>query len=61
MKNPSKKVIGTYSLKSKKVSVPQGGLKTFKFTIKKSKLKLKSTQDLRNSSTSTDGQYLTNR
>ncbi len=61
VKNPSKKVIGTYSLKSKKVSVPQGGLKTFKFTIKKSKLKLKSTQDLRNSSTSTDGQYLTNR
>lgn len=60
VKNSAKKTIGTYSLKSKKVSILQGGSKTFKFTIKKSKLKLKSTQDLRNSSATTGkGQYLT--
>lgn len=62
VKNPSKKTIGTYSLKKKNVTINQGGSKDFKFTIKKSKLKIKSTQDLRNSSASTgNGQYLTNR
>lgn len=59
VKNPSKKTIGTYTLtkKDKDVSIPQGGMKTFKFTIKKSKLKIKSTQDLRNSSATPKGSF----
>lgn len=47
VKNKSGKTIGTYSAKSKKVSIPHGGSKTFTFTVKKAKLKQKSTQDLR--------------
>ena len=47
VKNKSGKVIGTYTLKSKKVSITHGKTKTLTFTIKKSKLKQKKTQDLR--------------
>lgn len=49
-KNSSNKVIGTYTIKSQKVSILQGGQKTFTYTIKKAKLKQKKTQDLRNAS-----------
>ena len=47
VKNKSGKVIGTYSAKSKKVSIIHGGQKTLTFTVKKAKLKQKPTQDLR--------------
>lgn len=47
VKNKSGKVIGTYSAKSQNVSILQGGQKSFTYTIKKAKLKQKSTQDLR--------------
>lgn len=47
VKNKSGKVIGTYRSKSKNVSIPQGGSKAVTYTIKKAKLKQKSTQDLR--------------
>lgn len=57
VKNPTGKVIGTYSLKSKKTTILQGGQKTFTFTIKKSKLKQKKTQDLRNSSVKSSWRY----
>lgn len=57
VKNKSGKVIGTYSLKNKKVSILHGGTKTFTFTIKKSKLKQKKTQDLRNASVKPSWKY----
>jgi len=47
VKNKSGKTIGTYSAKTKKTSILHGGQKTFTFTVKKSKLKQKSKQDLR--------------
>lgn len=53
-KNASGKVIGTYSLSKKNVSIPVGTYKDFTFTIKKSKLKIKKA-DLRNSTVSFDG------
>lgn len=58
VKNSSKKTIGTYTLKSKTVSIPQGSTMNFKFTIKKSKLKIKSIQDLRDSYPITGGQSI---
>lgn len=53
-KNASGKVIGTYSLGKKNVSIPVGTYKDFTFTIKKSKLKIKKA-DLRNSTVSFAG------
>ena len=53
-KNASGKVIGTYSLSKKNVSIPVGTYKDFTFTIKKSKLKIKKA-DLRNSTVSFAG------
>lgn len=53
-KNASGKVIGTYSLSKKNVSIPVGTYKDFTFTIKKSKLKIKKA-DLRNSTVSFNG------
>ncbi|MBR1743931.1 MAG: Ig-like domain-containing protein [Lachnospiraceae bacterium] len=46
----SGKSVGVYSLKKKKVTISNGGTKNFTFKIKKSKLKLKKTQDLRKAS-----------
>ena len=48
VKNKSGKVIGTYSKKKASTTILQGGKKSFTYTIKKSQLKQKSTQDLRN-------------
>lgn len=59
VKNKSNQVIGTYSLKTKKVSILHGGQKAFTFTIKKAKLKKKTTQDLRNASAKASGKYYT--
>lgn len=50
VKNTAGKKIGTYKLSKKKVNIPQGGQKSYTFTIKKSQLKIKSKQDLRNAS-----------
>lgn len=49
VKTKEGKLIGTYSLKSKKTSIGQYATKSFTYKIKKSKLKLKKTQDLRQS------------
>lgn len=57
VKNKSGKVIGTYTQKLKKTTILQGGQKSFTYTIKKSKLKQKSTQDLRNSTVKTSWKY----
>lgn len=48
VKNKSGKTIGTYKLNKKNVSILHGGQKSFTFTLKKSQMKLKTTQDLRN-------------
>jgi SLAP domain-containing protein len=48
VKNKSGKVIGTYTTKNKKITILQNSTKSCTFTIKKSKLKIKTTQDLRN-------------
>lgn len=58
VKNKSGKIIGKYTLKSKKTTILQGGQKTFTYTIKKSKLKQKKTQDLRNASVSSSWRYI---
>lgn len=58
IKNKSGKVIGTYTLKSKKTTILQGGQKSFTYTIKKSKLKQKKTQDLRNASVTSSWKYI---
>lgn len=50
------KTIGTYSVKSKSMSLSSGSTKDFSVTIKKSKLKIKKA-DLRNSTYSTSGTY----
>lgn len=55
--NDEGKRIGTYSVKSKSLSVKSGSSKDFTLTIKKSKLKIKKA-DLRNSSYSVDGSYV---
>ncbi len=52
LKNKSNKKIGSISIKNKKLTVLQGGTKTLKYTIKKSKLSLKTTQDLPNATPS---------
>lgn len=57
VKNKSGKVIGKYTLKSKKATILQGGQKTFTYTIKKAKLKQKKTQDLRNASVKSSWRY----
>jgi SLAP domain-containing protein len=59
VKNASGKTIGTYKLSSKDVSIPSGSVKDFSFTIKKSALKIKKKQDLRNAKVSAyaDGYY----
>lgn len=57
VKNQSGKVIGTYSLGSKNVTILHGHSKSFTYTIKKSKLKLKKTQDLRNAKSVPTWQY----
>jgi len=58
VKNQSGKTIGTFSKKSAKTTILQGGQKTFTYTIKKAKLKQKKTQDLRNSSVKTSWNYM---
>lgn len=50
------KLVGTYKLSKKSVSIPSGSTKDLSFTIKKSSLK-KKTADLRNSSITCDGIY----
>lgn len=50
------KTIGTYSAKSKSLSVANGATKDFSVTIKKSSLKIKKA-DLRNATYKTDGEY----
>lgn len=57
VKTDTGKTIGTYSLKSKKVSVAQGESKDYSITIKKSKLKIKKA-DLRNATCTIDGEYI---
>lgn len=48
IKNNNGKVIGSYTAKTlKKVNLKAGKAKSYTFTIKKSKLKIKTTQDLR--------------
>lgn len=61
IKNKSNKKIGSISIKNKKLTILQGGTKTLKYTIKKSKLKLKTTQDLPNAtpSISENSTYIT--
>ena len=56
MKDANGKKIGTYSAKSKSMSVPTGSVKDFNVTIKKDKLKNKKA-DLRNASYTADGEY----
>ncbi|MCH5268474.1 MAG: hypothetical protein J1E62_09035 [Lachnospiraceae bacterium] len=46
VKNKSGKKIGVYSAKEQSVSIPKGKVKTYTFKIKKSKLKIKSKQNL---------------
>lgn len=53
-KSDANKTIGTYSAKSKTLSVSPGSTKDFSVTIAKSKLKIKKA-DLRNANYSTDG------
>lgn len=55
-KTSAGKTVGTYSTKSKSMSVPVGSTKDFTVTIKKSKLKIKKA-DLRLGTYSTDGQF----
>ncbi|MCI8770305.1 MAG: hypothetical protein HFH73_04005 [Lachnospiraceae bacterium] len=57
VKNKAGKTIGTYSLKSKKVSILHGGKKTLTFTVKKAKLKQKATQDLRQADVKSSFRY----
>jgi len=52
VKNASGKTIGTSVTKNKKVSIKNGKIKTYTFTIKKSNLKIKKVQNLRNASIS---------
>lgn len=54
VKNAKGNTIGTYSLSSKSVSISAYSTKSFSFTIKKSALKKKTTQDLRNATVTTD-------
>ncbi|WP_207717344.1 Ig-like domain-containing protein [Anaerosporobacter faecicola] len=56
-KSASGKTIGTYSVKSKSMSVSNQSSKDFTVTIKKSKLKIKKA-DLRNASYTTSGTYI---
>ncbi len=49
VKTKDGKLIGTFNLKSKKTSIGQYATKSFTYKIKKSKLKLKKKQDLRQS------------
>lgn len=56
-KTDSGKTIGTYSAKSKSMSVSSGSTKDFSVTIKKSSLKIKKA-DLRNASYIPDGKYV---
>ncbi len=56
MKDANGKKIGTYSAKTKKMSVPTGSTKDFNVTIKKDKLKNKKA-DLRNATYSSEGDY----
>lgn len=60
VKNKSGKTIGTYKAGSKKISLAAKSRKDFTFTIKKSALKIKSKQDLRNATVTIAGQYLYN-
>jgi hypothetical protein len=55
-KTAAGKTIGTYSAKSKSMTVAHGESKDFTLTIKKSKLKIKNA-DLRNASYTNSGQY----
>lgn len=57
VKTSSNKTIGTYTLKSKSVNIGSGSSKSFTFIIKKSKLKLKKTQDLRNAKVNATGKF----
>lgn len=50
IKNEKNKTIGVYSLKKKNINLRSGKAKAFTFKIKKSKLKIKAKQDLRNMS-----------
>ncbi len=52
VKNASGKIIGTSVTKNKKISIKNRQIKGITFTIKKSKLKIKKMQDLRNASIS---------
>lgn len=47
VKNKSGKTIGVYSAKKKTINLASGKAKAYTFTVKKSKLKIKSKQDLR--------------
>lgn len=61
IKNGSGKVIGTYSAKKiKNANVKAGKAKAYTFKIKKSKLKIKKTQDLRKLKTSVSGKFVYN-
>lgn len=57
VKNKSGKVIGSFSKKSTKTTILHGGKKTFTYTIKKAKLKNKTTQDLRNAKVTSSWKY----
>ncbi len=58
VKDKSGKTIGTFSKKSTKTTILQGGKKTFTYTIKKAKLKKKTTQDLRTADVKSSWNYL---
>ena len=61
IKNDKGKQIGVYSAKKKTINLKTNKAKGYTFTIKKSKLKIKSAQDLRNMSTpSVSGKYYYN-
>lgn len=57
IKNESGKTIGVYSAKKKTINLRTGKAKAFTFKIKKSKLKIKKTQDLRFIKTSSKGKF----
>jgi SLAP domain-containing protein len=54
VKNPSGKTVGVYKCSKKTVSISAYSTKDYTFTIKKSSLKIKSKQDLRNSTVDFD-------
>jgi len=61
IKNKSNKKIGSFKISNKPFTVLQGGTKSIDYTIKKSKLSIKKTQDLPNAtpSISKDSTYIT--